>query len=183
VTGCGSDGGDTAAAPDSPPPPTSTAAPPERGALHGSLDRLNGEPDDLAKYQGKVVLVVNTASECGFAPQFGQLEALYTEKRGDGFVILGFPADDVAGQEPRDDAEIAEYCESNFGVTFPMFAKSNVVDDPVNPLYERLAAAQGEPTYNFNKYLLDRSGVPLRRWGPETEPDDPELVAAIDRAL
>lgn len=143
------------------------------------MDRLNGEPDDLSRYLGKVVLVVNTASECGFTPQFKQLEALYRAKRDAGFVILGFPADDVAGQEPRSDEEIAEFCRANFGVTFPMFAKINVVGDEAAPLFKQL----GEPDWNFNKYLLDRRGRLLERWGATTEPDDPELVSAIDRQL
>lgn len=151
--------------------------------LHFTLDRLNGEPDNLAGYRGKVVLVVNTATECGFTPQFEQLEKLYEAKKGEGFVILGFPADDVAHQEPRDDAAISEFCKANFGVTFPMFTKSNVVDEPLNPLYKELTAAQGPPDWNFNKYLLDRQGRPLERWGPETAPDDPELTAAIDEQL
>jgi len=116
-------------------------------------------------------------------PQFEGLENLYNERKGEGFVILGFPADDVAGQEPRSDDEIAEYCEANFGVSFPMFAKSNVVDDPVNPLYVRLGAALGEPSYNFNKYLLDRRGNPIERFDQYVEPDDPELTSPIDAQL
>ncbi len=167
----------------SPAEQTSAAAEPAGGVLTGTQQRLNGEPDDLARYGGKVVLVVNTASECGFAPQFEGLEQLYEQKKGEGFVILGFPADDVVGQEPRDDEEIAAFCEENFGVSFPMFSKTNVVDDPVNPLYQRLADELGEPDYNFNKYLLDRSGKPLQRWGATTEPDDPELVGAIEAQL
>ncbi len=103
------------------------------GVLTGTLPLLNGERRDLERYRGKVVIVVNTASECGFTPQFESLEALYQERRDDGLVILGFPADDVAGQEPRSDAEIAEFCEANFGVSFPMFAKSNVVSEPRQP--------------------------------------------------
>lgn len=151
--------------------------------LHFTLDRLDGKSDDLANYQGKVVLVVNTATECGFTPQFEQLQSLYEAKQDEGFVILGFPADDVAHQEPRDDAAISEFCKANFGVSFPMFTKSNVVDEPLNPLYKELTAAQGPPDWNFNKYLLDRQGRPLERWGPETAPDDPELTAAIDAQL
>ena len=97
-------------------------------------------------------------------------------------MILGFPADDIANQEPRDDAEIAEFCEANFGVTFPMFSKSNVVDDPVNPLFAALAEDLGEPTFNFNKYLLDRKGRPVERFDTSVEPNDPELIEAIDRS-
>ncbi len=151
--------------------------------LRGELPLLNGEPQDLAAYEGKVVLVVNTASECGFTPQFESLETLYEERRPKGFVILGFPADDVAGQEPRSDQEIAAFCEENFGVSFPMFARSNVVSDPVNPLFERLTAAAGAPTWNFNKYLLDRRGEVVERYDVSTEPDDPGLGARIDELL
>jgi glutathione peroxidase len=153
------------------------------GVLTGTLPLLDGSRQDLADYRGKVVLVVNTASECGYAPQFGGLEQLYRERRGDGLVILGFPADDVVGQEPRSDQEIAEFCRANFGVSFPMFAKSNVVDDPINPLYVSLASALGEPTYNFNKYLLDRRGRPVEHFDQTVEPDDPDLTGAIDRLL
>ena len=138
---------------------------------------------DLDRYKGQVVLVVNTASECGFTPQFEGLEALYKEKQKDDFVILGFPADDIVGQEPRDDAEIAEFCEANFGVTFPMFSKSNVVDEPVNPLFAALAEKVGEPAYNFNKFLLDRKGRPVERFDAQVEPDDPELISAIEAQL
>ncbi|MGZ5346801.1 MAG: glutathione peroxidase, partial [Solirubrobacterales bacterium] len=116
-------------------------------------------------------------------PQFEGLEALYRRHRDDGLVVLGFPADDVTGQEPRSDAEIAEFCEANYGVTFPMFAKSNVVDDPVNPLFASLAAELGGPSYNFNKYLLDRAGRPVERFDQNVEPDDPGLVAAIEAQL
>lgn len=153
------------------------------GVLEGTLPLLNGEPSDLAQYRGKVVLVVNTASECGFTPQFEGLEQLYRERSKDGFVILGFPADDIANQEPRSDEEIAEFCEANFGVSFPMFAKSNVVDDPVNPLFQDLSASVGQPSFNFNKYLLDRRGRPVERFDQSTEPDDPELTEAIDQQL
>ena len=155
----------------------------DASVLAGTLPLLNGEPQDLDAYRGDVVLVVNTASECGFTPQFESLEALYREHRADGFVILGFPADDVAGQEPRSDEQIAEFCEENFGVTFPIFAKSNVVSDPVNPLFARLAEAAGPPSWNFNKYLLDRRGEVVARYDAGTVPDDGELNARIDDLL
>jgi glutathione peroxidase len=161
---------------------TQKAIPTERSAepvLTGSYDRLDGARQDLSEYRGKVVLVVNTASECGFTPQFEQLQSLYEEKSEAGLEILGFPADDVAGQEPRSDAEIKDFCEKNFGVEFPMFAKVNVTGDEAIPLFKAL----GEPDWNFNKYLLDKRGRLVQRWGAGTEPDDPELLRAIEQQL
>jgi glutathione peroxidase len=180
---CGSGDDGAASAPDggqSSSEPTPSAS--DR-VLAGSLPLLDGRPQDLDEYRGKVVLVVNTASECGFTPQFDGLERLYRSHRDDGFVILGFPADDVAGQEPRSDEQIAEFCEENFGVSFPMFAKSNVVDDPVNPLFERLAAEAGAPTWNFNKYLLDRDGEVVERYDAGTSPEDAALTGRIEGLL
>ena len=186
LAGCGDDGNSHDSMSSAPAPATTGQAEPAEatvGVLDHELPLLDGAQQDLGAYRGKVVLVVNTASECGFAPQFEGLEQLYRERRADGFVVLGFPADDVVGQEPRSNEEIAEFCRANFGVTFPMFAKSNVVDDPVSPLFLDLAAALGEPTYNFNKYLLDRRGRPVQRFDQSTEPDDPELTEAIDQQL
>ncbi len=151
--------------------------------LHGTATRLNGDRDRLDRYRGKVVLVVNTASECGFTPQFGGLEELYRERREDGLVLLGFPSNDFAGQEPRSNDEIAAFCRENFGVTFPMFARTPVKGDDAHPLYRRLGAAAGEPEWNFNKYLLDRSGRVVARFGAGTQPDDPELVSRLDALL
>ncbi len=180
IAGLASCGGDDATpAPDPEGNRASGAGP----VLSGSLPLLDGSDQDLGDYRGKVVLVVNTASECGFTPQFESLEALYEERRRDGLVVLGFPADDVAGQEPRSDEQIAEFCEANFGVSFPIFAKSNVVDEPVNPVFERLAAAAGPPSWNFNKYLLDRDGTVVERYDAGTAPDDPALVARLDELL
>lgn len=158
-------------------------APSSGKILTGTAPLLNGDEQELAEYEGKVVLVVNTASQCGFTPQFESLEALYDQHRADGLVILGFPADDVAGQEPLADEEIQEFCKANFGVSFPMFAKSNVVAEPVNPVFERLAAVAGEPTWNFNKYLLDRDGNVVERFDAGTTPDDPELTDRIAALL
>ena len=104
------------------------------------------------------MLVVNTATACGFTPQFEGLEALYRERRSEGLVVLGFPANDFAGQEPRSDDEIAQFCKANYGVTFPMFAKTTVVGGAANPLFRSLTKAAGAPEWNFNKYLVDRDG-------------------------
>ena len=169
------------------PAVSDSGAAPTRSAkdsvLRGTYTRLNGARDDLARYRGDVVLVVNTATECGYTPQFEGLEALYRERRGDGFVVLGFPANDFAGQEPRSDDEIAEFCEANYGVTFPMFAKTVVTGEGANPLFRRLGAAAGAPEWNFNKYLVDRSGKVVARFGAGTEPDGPELKERLDAVL
>ena len=161
----------------------SARGPADGGVLRGTYKRLNGEPDDLARYRGRVVLVVNTATECGFTPQFEGLEALYRARRGDGFVVLGFPANDFAGQEPRSDKEIATFCKANYGVSFPMFAKSHVVGDAANPLFRKLNAAAGEPEWNFNKYLVDRDGEVVARYGAGTEPDDPQFAKTMSGLL
>ncbi len=176
------------AAPPASATPRASAAPPassssSSGVLRGTYKRLNGEPVDLARYSGRVVLVVNTATECGYTPQFEGLEALYRARRGEGFVVLGFPANDFAGQEPRSDKDIATFCKANYGVSFPMFAKTRVVGDGANRLFRALAAAEGEPEWNFNKYLLDRRGRVVARYGAGTEPDAAELKGRIAKLL
>jgi glutathione peroxidase len=176
ITACGDQGGAGTSA-------TAQSEPSSGQVLSGTQRLLNGKPRSMSTYRGEVVLVVNTASECGFTPQFEGLERLYREHRDDGFVILGFPADDVAHQEPRSDGQIAHFCEANFGVSFPMFAKSNVVSEPLNPVFARLNAAAGPPGWNFNKYLLDRHGRVVEHFDVSTEPDDPGLDAAIERLL
>ena len=145
--------------------------------LTHTMTLLDGSRQDLAEYRGEVVLIVNTASECGYTPQFGKLQAL-NESRPE-LVVLGFPSNDFAGQEPRSNGEIAEFCEANFGVEFPMFAKVKVTGDEAHPLFKAL----GEPEWNFNKYLLGRDGRLVERWGAPTEPDDPALLSAIDAEL
>lgn len=145
--------------------------------LTHTMPLLDGTPQDLSEYRGRPVLVVNTASRCGYTPQFKGLQALH-ESRPD-LVVLGFPSNDFAGQEPRSDEQIAEFCERNFGVEFPMFAKVKVKGDDAHPLFKAL----GEPEWNFNKYLLDREGRLVERWGATTEPDDPDLLTAIDAQL
>jgi len=150
-----------------------------------TVRRIDGEDVDLTRYEGKVVLIVNVASRCGLTRQYEALQALYEERKDDGLVILGFPANDFMGQEPGSNEEIAEFCRSNFGVTFPMFAKISVKGDERHPLYERLAEAPepagGEPTWNFTKYLVGRDGRAARRFDPRTRPDDEALIAEIER--
>jgi glutathione peroxidase len=135
-------------------------------------------------YEGNVLLVVNTASKCGNTPQYDGLEALY-EKYGDqGLVVLGFPSNDFLGQEPGTEEEIKEFCRLTYGVQFPMFEKTSVREGDAHPFYVELAAQAGTyPTWNFHKYLIDRQGEVVREFSPRTQPDDPELVAALQQAL
>jgi glutathione peroxidase len=134
-------------------------------------------------HAGKVLLVVNTASRCGFTPQYEGLEALYHRYRDRGFVVLGFPSNDFA-QEPGAEEEIQDFCRLNYGVQFPMYEKIPVAGAGAHPFY-RLLAAQGGgyPEWNFYKYLLDRQGRVIARYPSRTRPDDPQLVAAIEKLL
>ena len=149
------------------------------GVYDFTVADIGGTKVKLDRYKGKVMLVVNTASECGFTPQFAGLERLYDARRREGFVILGFPANDFAGQEPRSNEQIGEFCKANFGVSFPMFAKQRVTGAGAHPLFKAL----GEPDWNFNKYLLDRRGRLVERFGAGTEPDDTGLTGRIDSLL
>lgn len=158
----------------------------EGGLLDHSYRPLAGKaPVDLQKtYGGDVVLIVNTASKCGFTPQFEALEGLHAKYRGKGFAVLGFPSGDFKEQEFEDEKQIQEFCTLTYGVKFPMFEKVHVVGDDATPLYRELAKAAGEvPKWNFHKYLVGRDGKVLANYGSRTRPDDPEVVAAIERAL
>lgn len=195
VAGCGEDGGEPAAARDTsvqevataqataPSRPSSKPARASSGILRGTFERLDGRRDDLARYRGDVVLVVNTATECGFTPQFEGLEQIYRERRQRGLVVLGFPANDFASQEPRSDDEIATFCKENYGVSFPMFSKTTVTGGRANDLYRRLTAKAGAPEWNFNKYLVDRRGKVVARYGAGVEPESAELMGRIDKLL
>lgn len=162
------------------------AASPAGGLLDHSYRPLAGKaPVELAaRYGGDVLLVVNTASKCGFTPQFEGLEALHAKYRGKGFAVLGFPSGDFKAQEFEDEQEIQKFCTLTYGVKFPMFEKVHVVGAQATPLYRQLTAASGEaPKWNFHKYLVGRDGRFIAAFGSKTAPDDKALVAAIENAL
>ena len=155
--------------------------------LDFTMNRIDGAPQDLAEFRGKVVLIVNTASRCGLTPQYRALEDLYRAKQDKGLVILGFPANNFMGQEPGTDEDIAAFCERNYGVTFPMFSKISVKGDDIHPLYQRLTAQPapvgGEIQWNFDKFLVDREGRAVARFGPRTTPTDAAFLEAIEGLL
>ncbi len=153
--------------------------------LDTALPTLSDDkPESICQYRGKVLLVVNTASQCGYTPQYEGLEKLYEKYKGKGLVVLGFPSNDFGGQEPGSDKEIAKFCEANYGVSFPMFTKTSVARGAVNPFYEKLAKATGtRPGWNFHKYLVDRRGARAASFETAVEPDDPKLVKEIERLL
>ena len=156
------------------------------GLLDHSYRPLAGKtPVHLGKtYAGQVLLVVNTASKCGFTPQFEALEALQAKYKGKGFAVLGFPSGDFKGQEFDDEKQIQQFCTLTYGVKFPMFQKVHVVGDQATPLYRDLAAASGQPPkWNFHKYLIGRDGRLIADFGSKTAPDDKAVVAAIKSAL
>ena len=161
--------------------PALAACPP---LLNHTFPSLTDQATPLCQFEGKVLLVVNTASECGYTPQYEGLEALYRRYREKGLVVLGFPANDFGGQEPGGNRDIAKFCEVNYGVSFPMFAKSGVSAGNANPLYATLAVKTGErPRWNFHKYLIDRSGEKVLSFGSGVTPGDRELVGEIERML
>jgi glutathione peroxidase len=161
--------------------PAMAACPP---LLDRSVDTLDDKPHSLCEYAGKVVLVVNTASQCGYTPQYEGLEALYRKYRSRGLVVLGFPSNDFGGQEPGSNKEIASFCVNQYAVDFPMFAKTSVKGKEVNPLYAELAKASGKaPQWNFHKYLISRDGRQVASFDTRVEPSDPKLLAAIERLL
>ena len=167
------------------PAPAPSAAPACPALLNHRFDRLQDEkPQDLCQYAGRVVLVVNTASFCGFTGQYQALEALHRRLQARGLVVLGFPANDFGRQEPGNNQAIADFCENTFGVQFPMFTKTTVVGAGANPLYRQLAARTGQvPQWNFHKYLIDRSGQTVRSFPSATEPHDPAFVRELKKMI
>jgi glutathione peroxidase len=167
-------------------PATPPAAAPEKKpmSLHDlSANRLDGKPEKLSGYQGKVVLVVNTASECGYTPQYAGLEKLYQEYKDKGLVVAGFPSNDFGGQEPGSAEEIKKFCELRFKVTFPMFEKVKTKGEGQSPVYAFLSANHPAPKWNFHKYVVGKDGQVKAAFPSSVTPESAELKAAIDSAL
>jgi glutathione peroxidase len=167
---------------------TSLALPAAQGKVPMSLyeitlNALDGHPQPLAAYKGKVVLAVNVASECGYTPQYAGLQKLYADWKDRGLVVLGFPCNQFGGQEPGGASQIQAFCQKNYGVTFPLFEKLDVKGPHQAPVYQFLTAGHGEPKWNFHKYLVGRDGHVLQAFGSAVAPDSPELIAAIASAL
>ena len=154
-------------------------------SLHDfSVAKISGEPQSLSAYRGQVVLVVNTASACGFTPQYAGLEELWRVYRDQGLVVLGFPSNDFGGQEPGAESEIQSFCSRNYDVTFPMFSKVKTKSGSGQaPVYAFLTAKKGAPQWNFHKYLVGKNGEVLGAFPSRVAPDDPKLRAAIEQAL
>jgi glutathione peroxidase len=153
-------------------------------SLYGlTVRRLDGTTEALSTYRGKVALVVNTASECGYTPQYEGLEALYERRQKDGFVILGFPSNDFGGQEPGSAGEIAAFCKKNYGVSFPMFEKVVTKGAEASPVYRLLGDRFGPPAWNFHKYLVGKDGTIRAVFPSAVAPDDAKLAAEIDKLI
>lgn len=150
---------------------------------------IDGRPLRLSDFKGQVLLIVNVASKCGFTGQYEGLQKLYTTYTNRGFAVLGFPANNFLGQEPGAEADIKTFCTLTYGVTFPMFAKISVKGRNMHPLYAYLTSKElhpqfgGDISWNFNKFLIGRTGAIVGRFGSRTRPDDKELVAAVEAAL
>ena len=141
------------------------------------------QPQPLAAWQGQVALVVNTASECGNTPQYAGMEKLWQRFRDRGFVVLGFPSNDFGKQEPGSEADIKNFCSTEYRITFPMFAKVKTKGEGQSPVYQFLTTAEPAPRWNFHKYLIGRDGQVVRSFADKVQPDDPQLLAAIEGAL
>jgi glutathione peroxidase len=144
---------------------------------------IDGKTVPLAGYKGKVVLVVNVASKCGYTPQYTGLESLYQKYKGQGLVIAGFPANNFGAQEPGSDEDIKTFCSTKYNVSFPMFSKVSVKGDDKTPLYQYLTANGGEVKWNFTKFLVGKDGKVIRKFDSAVTPDAPELTSAIEQAL
>jgi glutathione peroxidase len=148
-----------------------------------TAETIDHKPQPLSAFKGQVLLVVNTASECGSTPQYAGLEALWRAYKGRGFAVLGFPSNDFGAQEPGTEAEIKTFCDVNYEVSFPLYAKVSTTGPAQSPVYTFLTAAHGAPKWNFHKYLVGKDGEVIRAFATGVEPDDAGLRAAIEAAL
>jgi glutathione peroxidase len=157
------------------------------GIYSFTLNNIDGKPAPLADYKGKVVMIVNVASQCGYTPQYSALEAIYEKYKDRGFVILGFPANNFGAQEPGTNEEIKTFCQRKYSVSFPMYAKISVKGDDQAPLYQYLTkqtgSSSGEIKWNFTKFLVDRDGKVVQRFEPAVTPDSQEVTGAIEKQL
>ena len=150
---------------------------------------IDGKPTTLADYKGQVLLIVNVASQCGYTPQYEGLEKIYEQYQSKGFAVLGFPANNFGGQEPGTEAEIVTFCSTNYGVKFPMFSKLSAAGADIHPLYKFLTEKETNPNFagkinwNFNKFLIDKSGNPIARFDSADKPESAKVTQAIEQAL
>ncbi|GAB2964783.1 glutathione peroxidase [Hymenobacter coalescens] len=183
LAACGARSASTTNAPTTMPETAATAA--ARGSVYDfTVNDINGKPVTLSQYKGKKLLIVNTASECGYTPQYKELEELY-KKHGDRVTVLGFPANNFGGQEPGSNEQIASFCEKNYGVTFPLFSKVSVKGADTDPLFQflgdkaRNGSTDEKPSWNFCKYLVNEQGQVVGFYPSKVKPMSDELVAAI----
>ena len=164
-------------------------ASPANSVYNFTLKSIDGQPVSLRSYHGKVLLLVNVASKCGYTPQYAGLESLYEKYKDRGLVIVGIPANNFAGQEPGTNAEIKTFCRNKYSVSFPMMSKVSVLGEDKTPLYVFLTDKSvnpqigGDIKWNFTKFLFDRNGKPVARFEPAVTPDSPQVTAAVESAL
>jgi len=163
---------------------TSMAIAADTNVQNIAIKDIDGKDTTLKAYAGKVLLIVNVASECGYTPQYAGLQALHEKMSGKELAVLGFPCNDFGGQEPGSELQIKTFCTENYKVTFPMFAKVAIKGNSKHPLYAALqSAVGGDVGWNFEKFLVSKDGKVLQRFGSDVTPDSPELMAAIEAAL
>lgn len=157
-----------------------------KGVHQFKVDDIDGKPVGLADFNGKVMLIVNTASNCGYTPQYNELEALYLKYKDKGLVVLGFPSNDFGGQEPGSNEEIKKFCnikDGKYKISFPMFAKSNVKSEPKNPLFHFLTEKEGPVKWNFEKFIISKKGGLLARFPSKVNPNSAEIISVIEKEL
>lgn len=169
--------------------PTPTAAPPQKNVFEFTMKDIDGKDVKLDAFKGKVVMIVNVASKCGYTSQYEGMEAIYKKYKDQGLVVLGFPANNFMGQEPGTEKEIKEFCSTKYGVTFPMFSKISVTGADQHPLYTFLTSKESNPefggdiSWNFNKFIVDRNGKIVARFGSKDKPEGEAVTAAVEKYL